>query len=139
MSVVITTPRPPLNLYEVVRVVVDTTPGGVTVYEVPEYLIPANGPIPARTQYAAAIITSAVAANTGTSAVTLQVRVVEPDNDVFILLPAVTVAANGYAVLDLGQQIFKSGDRIVASATSGAVDLSLSFVLNTRELFEVIP
>lgn len=139
MSIVITTPRPPLNLYEVVREVVDSTPGGTTLYEVPEYLIPANGPVPARTQYAAAIITSAIAANVGPSSVILQVRVVEPDSSTFTLLPAVEVPADGYSVLDIGQQIFRSGDRIVAETVSGAVDVSVSFVLNTRELFEVLP
>jgi len=42
--VTITTPRPPLNLFEVVRAEVGVE--WTTIYDVPDYLIPAEGPNP---------------------------------------------------------------------------------------------
>ena len=52
----ITTPRPPLNLFNVERVVIPSF--YTTVLETPDYLIPAIGPNPQRTVEAVALLPS---------------------------------------------------------------------------------
>jgi hypothetical protein len=139
MSVIITTPRPPLNLFEVVRVPVDDTSGGTMIYEVPLYRIPADGPNPQRDVRAAAILTNLIVSNTSADAATATVWVEDADGNDFTLATAADVAANSYAKLDFDKQILVTGDKLIVQMNAGnSAEVHLSFVLNQREEFEVI-
>lgn len=139
MSVIITTPRPPLNLFEVVRVTADDTSGGTLIYEVPTYRIPAEGPNPQRDVKAAAILTNMIIANTSVGATTASVWAVDASANIFYLAVEIAIAEDGYVKVDLDRQILKSDEQIVVQiGAGGTAEVHLSFVLNQREEFTVI-
>ena len=136
---VITTPRPPLNLFEVVRVTADDAVGGTLLYEVPTYRIPAEGPNPQRDVRAAAILTNMIVANTSAGAAAVSVWVVDTNADQFFLAVELPVAQDGYIKIDLDKQILQSDEQIFARMGTGdTAEVHLSFVLNQREEFTVI-
>jgi hypothetical protein len=137
MPIYITTPRPPLNLYETKRVSATNT--ALTVYEVPTYRIPANGPNPQRDVGAVALLTSALVANTTAGAATVSLWVVDANDDQFYLTSGTTVAANGNLSIALDKVFLQSGDRLrVQMGTGHTADVHISFVLNLREEFTVV-
>lgn len=139
MSVIITTPRPPLNLFEVVRVTADDTSGGTLIYEVPTYRIPAEGPNPQRDVKAAAILTNMIIANTSVGATTASVWAVDASANTFYLAVEIAITEDGYVKVDLDRQILKSDEQIVVQiGAGGTAEVHLSFVLNQREEFTVI-
>ena len=139
MSVIITTPRPPLNLFEVVRVTADDTSGGTLIYEVPTYRIPAEGPNPQRDVKAAAILTNMIIANTSVGATTASVWAIDASTNQFYLAVEIAIAEDGYVKVDLDRQILKSDEQIVVQmGAGGTAEVHLSFVLNQREEFTVI-
>ena len=71
--VTITTPRPPLNLFEVVRQTL--TADWATVYDVPDYLIPAEGPTSARSIATAAIMTGVLITPAAEASARVSIRV----------------------------------------------------------------
>jgi hypothetical protein len=135
----IITPRPPLNLFEVVRL--NVTSAWQTLYEVPDYEIPANGPNPQKTLSAAAIITNLVVSNQGTNTVEVSVKIIDASNNEFILANELPVFEYDFASLGVERQVLKSGEKIQIKVedTQTAVAM-MSFVLNQREEFvEVTP
>jgi hypothetical protein len=139
MPTLIVTPRPPLNLFEVVRVTVDDTAAGTLVYEVPTYRIPAEGPNPQRDIQAAAILTNLLAANTSTGAATISVWVVDANDNQFFVAVELMVAPDDYVKIDLDKQILQSDERLFVNMSAGdTAEVHLSFVLNQREEFTVI-
>lgn len=133
----ITTPRPPLNLFEVSRINVPSF--WTTILETPDYFIPEFGPNPARTVGAVALLTSLVVANNSSEILQLSVRVLDKNNVSWLLLNGMDVPPNDFALIDLGKQNLPSGDRLQlqTGVFQGAV-ASLSYVLNQREEFTVI-
>ncbi len=139
MTVIINTPRPPLNLFDVARVEVDDTVAGVELYEVPVYRIPAEGPNPQRDVRAAAILTNLIAANTSAGTANITVWVVDADDNEFLVAQSLEIAQDGYIKIDLDKQILQSEERIIARMDAGnTAEVHLSFVLNQREEFTVL-
>ena len=137
MSVIITTRRPPLNLFEVVRITADDS--GTLIYEVPTYRIPAEGPNPQRDVKAAAILTNMVISNTSAGAATASVWVEDANSNQFFVAVALAVAQDGYIKVDLDKQILQSDEKIYVQMDAGeTAEIHLSFVLNQREEFTVI-
>lgn len=146
---VITTARPPLNLFEVVRL--DFTDTFVDLYEVPTYRVPAVGPTPAYFVSAAAITTSMVVVNASGSSATFSVQVLDPQSadpdpyspgpyDTYTIVEELTVPANSFVNVDLNRQVTKSMQIIQVKASTGAtLTAHFSFVLNQREQYTVIP
>jgi hypothetical protein len=137
MPVIITTPRPPLNLFEVVRVPI--TDAWTTVYEVPLYRIPASGPTPQRDVDAAAIMTGVVIANTSIVPITVSARILDVNGDPFGLLERVDISVGDYLLLDIERQVLKTDE--ILQLQCGVAQTAIahfSFVLNQREEFEVI-
>lgn len=146
---VIETVRPPLNLFEVVRL--DFTDTFVDLYEVPTYLVPANGPTPAYFVGAATITTSLVVVNTSGSSATVSLQVLDPTSadpdpydpgpyDTYTIVEELTVPANSFVNVDLNRQVAKSMQIIQVKASTGAtLTAHFSFVLNQREQFTIIP
>lgn len=133
----ITTPRPPLNLFNVDRINVPST--WTTILDVPDYLIPANGPTPSRSVQAVALLTSLVVANNSSDVIQISIRVLDGDDNTWLLLNQMDVPPNDFALIDLGKQNLPSGDRLQlrTEAFQGAV-ASLSYVLNQREEYVVL-
>lgn len=133
----ITTPRPPLNLFEVSRINVPSF--YTTILETPDYLIPANGPNPARTVQAVALLTSLIVANNSDDDLQFSVRVLDADSNSWLILNQMDIPPNDFALIELGKQNLPSGDRLQLKCENfqGAV-ASLSYVLNQREEFTVV-
>jgi phenylpyruvate tautomerase PptA (4-oxalocrotonate tautomerase family) len=134
---VIVTKRPPLNLFDVVRVSVDDT--ATEIYEVPSYEIPAEGPNAQRDIDAAAILTNMIVANTTAAAAAVTIWIEDADSNQFFVAQSLPVAEDGYIKVDLDKQIMQSREKIFCQmATSETAEVHLSFVLNQREEFTVI-
>lgn len=143
---IITTPRPPLSLMEVVRVTADDTSGGTLIYEVPTYDIPANGPTAQRYVEAAAVITnltvSDLVSGTGGSTLTATITTLggNTGSETFVLVGNEAVPKNGFVSLDVEKQVLKSGDQLVIEMSAGdTADVHFSFILVTREEYTVLP
>jgi len=76
--VTITTPRPPLNLFEVVRAEIGVE--WTTIYDVPDYLIPSEGPNAARSISTAAIMTGVLITPTAEASVRVSIRILAFNN-----------------------------------------------------------
>jgi len=133
----ITTPRPPLNLFEVSRIEVPSF--WTTILETPDYLIPVNGPNPARSVQAVALLTSLVVSNNSEDTLQLSVRFYDADDNAWLILNQMDVPPNDFALVELGKQNLPSGDRLQLRCENfqGAI-ASLSYVLNQREEYTVI-
>lgn len=133
----IVTPRPPLNLFEAVRA--SATSAWSDLYTVPDYQIPASGPSPQRTVNAAAIMNGLLVANTAATSVTISVRIVAVDTNTYSILEDAPIPANDFMVVALERQVLLTGETIqVKMGTAQTADVHFSFILNTREEFEVI-
>ncbi len=133
----ITTPRPPLNLFEVVRQSLD--PEWATVYDVPDYLIPAEGPNPARSVAAAAIMTGVLITPTSEAAVRVSIRVLALNNTPWLLLDRAFAPSGDVLSIGLDRQVLKSGERLQMKVEAGEAAVAhFSFILNQREEFTVI-
>ena len=135
---ILTTPRPPLNLVAVARAPIG--PAWSTIYEVPSYLIPANGPTPARSVGAAAIMTGLLVANDGFADICFSARIIGTDGIAHTVLRDALVPPNDFALIGLDRQVLKSTERLEMRAGDGqAGTVHFSFILNQREEFEVLP
>ena len=128
----IITPRPPLNLFNVARIVVPSF--WTTILDTPDYEIPANGPTPARTIEAVALLTSLIVTNNAAVDLQLSIRVLDSNNVSWLLLNQMDVPPNDFALIERGKQNLPSGDRLQLRTENfqGAI-ASLSYVLNQRE------
>jgi hypothetical protein len=133
----IITPRPPLNLFNVARIQVPSF--YTTILDVPNYLIPANGPNPQRTVQAVALLTSLIVANNGNDTIQFSMQVRDASNVTWLILNQMDIPPNDFALIELGKQNLPSGDRLQLKCENfqGAT-ASLSYVLNQREEFTVL-
>ena len=135
---IITTPRPPLNLFEVTRTAI--TDDWTTLYETPRFRIPAVGPDPQRDVLAAAIMTGVVFTNTFSTPVLLSVRILDTNGDPFPVLQDIQIPVGDYALVDLNRQVLKTDETLQARCAAGqSATGHFSFILNQREQFEVLP
>ena len=133
----ITTPRPPLNLFEASRINVPSF--WTTILDTPDYLIPASGPNPERTVEVVALLTSLVVANNSDTVIQFSIRILDADSAAWQLLDRMEIPPRDFALIELGKQNLPSGDRLQLKCEDfqGAV-ASLSYVLNQREEYTVI-
>jgi hypothetical protein len=133
----ITSPRPPLNLFEVSRI--DVPSYYTTILETPDYLIPANGPNPARAVQAVALLTSLIVANNSDATLQFSMRFLDSESRSWVILNQMEIPPYDFAVVELGKQNLPSGDSLQLKCENfqGAV-ASLSYVLNQREEYTVI-
>jgi len=134
----IITPRPPLNLFEVVRM--QATDVWTTIYTVPEYQVPASGPTPQRTLSAAAIMNGLLVTNTALSTVAVSIRILNTSGSPFSVLNAAPIPSNDFMIVALERQVMLTDEAIqVKMNTAQTASVHFSFILNTREEFVVIP
>lgn len=133
----IVTPRPPLNLFNAARLNVQSF--YTTILDTPNYQIPANGPNPARTVQAVALLTSLIISNNSDADIQVSMRIVDAQNLNWLILNQMDIPPNDFAVIDLGKQNLGSGERLQIRTENfqGAV-ASLSYVLNQREEYMVV-
>jgi hypothetical protein len=133
----IVTPRPPLNEFKSVRVVIDDT--WTEIYQVPEYEIPASGPNPSRTVKIAGIMTGILITNTGTDPIQASVRVVGVDTNNYLVMNKATVPPNDFMLLSLERQVLETDEvlEMKCEEDQGAT-VHFSLVLNSKEEYEVI-
>lgn len=134
---IITTPRPPLNLFQTARVTIGPTLK--TILDVPEFRVPASGPNPEQTIKATAILTSLVVVNTSETANKVQLRVVEGSGDEYFLAAEEDVDAKSTIRLLVNRQNVQSGELLrVGLLDPGEGQAHLSYILNQTESYEVI-
>ena len=133
----ITSPRPPLNIFNAVHENLDSTLR--PLYTTPDYLIPAIGPNPARTIEAVALLTSLIVTNNTNDTISVYLEVKTAAGGSYDLLTGLLVPANDFALIELSKQNLPTGDSIWARVSPGQNAVAhLSFVLNQREEYEVI-
>ena len=137
-TVTITTPRPPLNLFEIVRIPL-AADAWTTVYQVPQYSVPADGPTADYTVDAAAIVSNLILTSTTGSGITADVQVIDAGSTPRMLTAGVSIAANSHVVLALDKHILLTDEILQVRLSAGASGLAhFSFVLNQRERYTVI-
>lgn len=133
----IITPRPPLNLFEVVRR--NLTSDWQTIYDVPYYLVPAEGPTPDQTIETAAIMTGFIVTPQGGNAARVSIRILDLNDTPFPMIDQAYAPLNDFLSVVLDRQVARSGEKIQAKieADEDAL-LHFSFILNQREQFTVL-
>lgn len=132
----ITTPNPPLNIFD--RASVNLSDSWTTVYDVPDYTVPAVGPNPQRTVDAVALLTSLIVTNTDTETIEVSVRITRGVTT-WLVLDKMPVPQNDFAIVELGRQNLPSGDTLQVKLETGQTGVGhLSYVLNQREEYTVI-
>lgn len=135
---IIVTPRPPLNLFEAVRL--DATDVWTTIYEVPKYRIPASGPVPQRDINAAAIMNGLIVANTTGGPIDVSIRIIGVDTNFYSVVEEAPIPVNDFMIVSLERQVMLTGETIqVKLEAAQTAAIHFTFILNTREEFEVIP
>jgi hypothetical protein len=134
----ITTPKPPLNLFEAQRIQADDD--WQTLYTVPQYIIPAIGAEPQQTVKAAAIMTGMVVSHNGATARKVSARIVGTDEvTTYDIVHEANVFPNDILIISLERQVMVSGEAIQVKMTSGeTADIHFTYILNTRETFTEI-
>ena len=138
MAIIISTPRPPLNLFEVVRK--GLTGNWQTIYEVPTYRIPPVGPAAERFIDCAAIMTGLLVSPQSNIATKVSARIVDANGSTtWDLLTNAIVPSNDFLSIDLNRQVLKTGEKLQMRVTDNEVAVvHFSFILNQREEFTVI-
>lgn len=134
----ITTPRPPLNLFEVVRTQIGSD--WQTIYDVPSYTIPANGPNPSRVVGTAAIMTGLAVCPLTPAGATISARVLAANGaDNFLLIDGAIAPAGDFLSISLDRQVLRNGERLqVKCGEEQSAMTHFSFILNQREEFTEI-
>lgn len=133
----IVTPRPPLNLFEVRRTIVDSE--WTTIYVVPTYTIPASGPTPQRVVGAAAIMTGIAVCPASPAGANVSVRILDTSGTPFPLINDAIAPGNDFLSISLDRQVLRSGETIQVRCGAGqSAATHLSFILNQREEFTEI-
>jgi len=126
-----------LNLFEVERVPFDDN--WTTIYDVPNYVIPAVGFNQEKTINTAAIISNLLLSNATALAITADIRVLDPLDVVYAITSNEEIGASGFIKVDLDKHILMTGDRLQVKGSALASGIAhLSFVLNQREQFTIL-
>jgi len=135
----IITPRPPLNLFEVVRTEIGSD--WQTIYDVPSYTIPANGPNPLRVVGTAAIMTGLAVCPLTPAGATISARVLAANGaDNFLLIDGAFSPSGDFLSISLDRQVLRNGEQLqVKCAAAQTAMTHFSFILNQREEFTEIP
>ena len=105
----------------------------------PDYLIPSEGPNPARSIGTAAIMTGVLITPTAEAAVRVSIRILALDNTPWLLLDRAFAPAGDVLSIRLDRQVLRTGERFQMKVeASEAAVAHFSFILNQREDFTVI-
>ena len=136
----ITSPLPPLNLFDVSRLSFAGT--WVTLYDVPSYTVPASGVTPQQTIGTAAIMTGLMLTHSSASSVPVSVRISKGTGlgiTSFTVLNGTPVLPNDITLVPFERQVMRDGERIEIKTDDGSACVAhLTFILNQRETFTVV-
>jgi hypothetical protein len=136
-------PRPPLNLFEVERRQLQ----GNTWYQVveaPQYYIPRNGPIEARTVNTAVIMTGLTITNIHNATIRASARIRGVDNVYYTVIDAAAVPPNDFLAITFERQVMKTGEILEVSIPSNVSPAAVhahahfSYIVNQREEFTIL-
>ena len=135
-------PRPPLNLFEVERKQLQGNTW-FQIVEVPSYYIPRNGPIPARTVNAAAIMTGLTITNMHSSTIRASARILSNDGQYYSIVNSAPIPPNDFLTISFERQVMKTGEVLEVSvpsnlSTANQAHVHFSYILNQREEFTVL-
>lgn len=138
MTINIITPRPPLNLFQVVRVEAGDTP--TLIVEVPQYEIPAVPPATTPTYIGIAdILTNMIITNLGAVTATATITIEDALGTSFVLAEAISISGDGYVTVNIDRQVMLTGEKMYVQMGAGeTANVHLSFVQNQRETFTII-
>jgi hypothetical protein len=139
MSDVITVTRPPLNLYESVRLELSNTGVWTPVYSPVFWKVLATPIDPETVDSTAALISNAYVCPLGLSNSVVSVRVFDGVSANFPVILNASVSPGSNLPLNLRRAIIKSGEELQALLVSGPpVTFNVSFILNTKERLEEV-
>lgn len=134
---VITTPRPPLNVFDAKRI--NVTENWQTIFHTPIYRIPAVGPNPERDVEIVALLTSLIITNPMPQTIGVSLRIDDGVNPPWLVLNDLLVPRNDFALIELSKQNLPSGEALQVRVNTGQSAVAhLSFVSNQREEFRVL-
>ncbi len=133
------TTRPPLNIFEASRVVLNGS-SWTDIAVVPRYYVPENGPIPGKFVNAVAIMTGLVVTNIHTDTIETSVRVQSSDGSLFPLLNSAPVPPNDFLSVGIDRQVLMTGERLQVSVPSNVDStdhavVHFTYIVNQREEF----
>lgn len=136
------TPRPPLNIFEASRANLEGNTW-VTLAEVPQYYIPANGPTPARTVNTVAIMTGLTVTNITNSTIQISARVVDSTGDPFLILNRGVIPPNDFLVIQFDRQVMMTWEKMQVSVPSNTTanthaTAHFTYIINQREEFNLV-
>ena len=134
-------PRPPLNIFEASRKAVANSQW-VTLAEVPQYLIPAVGPTPARTVNTVAIMTGLIISNIHTSTIRVSAQIVGQAGEIYPILNQAIVPPNDFLSISFERQVMMTWEKLQVSVPSNVTatvhgSAHFTYIINQREEFEL--
>lgn len=136
------TPRPPLNVFEASRANL-TGNTWVELAEVPQYYIPANGPTPARTVNAVAIMTGLTITNTTNNSIEASARIVGSDGTEYPVITESVIPPNDFLIISFDRQVMMTWEKMEVSIPSNSTADShatahFTYIINQREEFTLL-
>lgn len=138
------TPRAPLNLFEVER----RELRGNTFFQivqVPSYYVPRNGPIAAKTVNTAAIMTGLVVTNIHTATIRATARIRGVDGvSYYTMISNAPIPPNDFLTISFDRQVMKTGEILEVAIPSNSNEsanhatVHFSYILNQREEFTIL-
>ena len=138
-----TSPRPPLNLFEVERKQLQGN-NWVQVVEVPSYYIPRNGPIAAKTVNTAAIMTGLTITNMHTASIRATARIKGVDGVYYTIVQNAPIPTSDFLSISFERQVMKTGEILEISIPSNTnpsanhAHVHFSYIINQREEFTIL-
>lgn len=133
------TPRPPLNIFEAARKELQGS-AWYEIAKVPQYYIPADGPDPARTVNAVAIMTGLTVTNMHTSSIRVSARIRSSDDTLYTVINSAPVPPNDFLIISFDRQVMMSGESFEVSVPSNGTSANhatvhFTYIVNQREEF----
>ena len=141
MTIQISTPRPPLNIFEASRKELIGN-DYVTLLDVPQYFIPAVGPTAARTVNACAIMTGLTITNIHDADINVSARIKGQDGNYYTVINSAPIPTNDFLYIGFERQVLLTGETMEVACNTGDVGdnfatVHFSYIINQREEFVI--
>ena len=136
----VTTPRPPLNIFEASRKQLQGNTW-FKIAEVPKYIVPAQNPLPTKNVHAVAIMTGLVITNIHSNTISASVRIRSTDGIDYIVIDSAPIPPNDFLSVGLERQVMMTGEILEISIPSNSnpsanhAHVHFSYIINQREEF----
>ena len=136
----VTTPRPPLNIFEASRKQLQGNTW-FKIAEVPKYTVPQNGPVLAKNVHAVAIMTGLVITNMTNTAIRASTRIKGTDSVYYTVIDSAPIPPNDFLTVSIERQVMMTGEVLEISIPSNSnpsanhAHVHFSYIINQREEF----